>query len=122
VGWSELQLCLWFYNDNLLSIWSQDPTKWKRQFKNMYEPLVRHLLHQRNPTLFPYGQLGTPIAEMSEQLLRSDNIIASNWTLCGNCGHEDNLNRDLQTCVLQCPDQGICITTSACLQKQFQEP
>jgi len=25
---------------------------------------VRRLLHQRNPALFPYGQIGTPINEM----------------------------------------------------------
>ena len=80
---------------------------------------VRCLLHQRNPALFPNGQVGTAISEMSEQLLRSDNIIASSWIHCTNCGHEYNLNRDLQTCVLQCPDQNS--TTSACLQKHFQE-
>ena len=45
---------------------------------------VRHLLHQRNPTLFPYGQAGTSISEMIEQLLRSDNIIASKLdAVCG---------------------------------------
>jgi hypothetical protein len=126
----------------LLSIWSQDPAEWKRRFKNMNRTMnvlatgfykanegqmtlevarnnVRRLLHQRNPTLFPNGQVGTAVSEMSEQLLRSDNIIASNWIHCVGCGHEDNLNRDLQTCVLQCSDQNV--TTSACLQKRFQE-
>ena len=126
----------------LLSIWSQDPTGWKMRFKDMNRVMnvlasgfyqakegrttletarnkVRYLLHQRNPVIFPYGQTGTPVSEMSEQLLRSDNIIASNWICCVECGHEDNLNKDLQTCVLQCYDQGI--TTSACLQKRFQE-
>jgi len=80
---------------------------------------VRRLQHRRNPTLFPNGQVGTAVSEMSEQLLRSDNVIASNWIHCVGCGHEDNLNRDLQTCVLQCSDQNV--TTSACLQKIFQE-
>ena len=80
---------------------------------------VRCLLHQRNPALFPYGQMGTTVSEMSEQLLRSGNIIASNWIHCVDCGQEDNLNRDIQICVIQCPDQGT--TTSACLQKRFQE-
>ena len=126
----------------LLSIWSQDPTGWKMRFKDMNRVMnvlasgfyqakegrttletarnkVRYLLHQRNPVIFPYGQTGTPVSEMSEQLLRSDNIIASNWICCVECGHEYNLNKDLQTCVLQCYDQGI--TTSACLQKRFQE-
>jgi len=125
----------------LLSVWSQDPAKWKRRFKNMNRTMnllatgfhkanegqmtletarnkVRHLLHQRNP-LFPHGQGGTSVSEMSEQLLRSDNIIASNWVCCVDCGDEDNLNKDLQTCVLQCSDQNI--TTSTCLQKGFQE-
>lgn len=126
----------------LLSIWSQDPAEWKRRFKNMNRTMnvlatgfhkanegqmtlevarnnVRRLRHRRNPTLFPNGQVGTAVSEMSEQLLRSDNVIASNWIHCVGCGHEDNLNRDLQTCVLQCSDQNV--TTSACLQKRFQE-
>jgi hypothetical protein len=86
----------------LLSIWMQNPSKWKGHFKDMNRTMnvlasgfhrssenggtlesarnkVRRLLHQRNPALFPYGQAGTPISEMIEQLLRSDNIIASNW-------------------------------------------
>jgi hypothetical protein len=126
----------------LLSVWSQNPTEWKRQFKNMNRTMnvlasgfhqanegqktletarnkVRHLLHQRNPELFPYGQTGTPVSEMIEKLLRSDNVIASTWVHCIDCGHEDNLNRDLQTCVIQCHEENI--TTSACLQKRFQE-
>lgn len=59
----------------LLSIWTQDPTKWKRHFKDMNRAMnmlasgfyqasegrrslevarnkVRHLLHQRDPELF----------------------------------------------------------------------
>ena len=126
----------------LLSIWSQNPVKWKRRFKDMNRTMnvlasgfykakeeqmtletarnkVRHLLHQRNPTLFPNGQVGTTVSEMTEQLLRSDNVIASNWICCIDCGHQDNLNRDLQTCVLQCND--IDVTTSVCLQKRFEE-
>ena len=128
----------------LLFVWSQDPTKWKRQFKDMNRTMnalasgfykaknglrtlevarnkVRHLLHQRDPELFPYGQMGTPVSEMTEKLLRSDNIIASTWIRCVNCGHENNLNKDLQTCVIQCHRQDPA-TTSACLQKRFQEP
>jgi len=38
---------------------------------------VRHLLHPKNPNLFPYGEMGTSISEMTEQLLKSDDIIAS---------------------------------------------
>jgi len=52
---------------------------------------VRHLLHQRSPNLFPYGQVGTPLIETAEQLLKSDNIIASSWIKCVNCGKETNL-------------------------------
>jgi hypothetical protein len=128
----------------LLSVWSQDPTQWKRQFKDMNRTMnalasgfyqakegqrtletarnkVRCLLHQRDPELFPYGHTGTPVSEMAEKLLRSDNIIASTWIRCVNCGHENNLNKDLQTCVIQCHRQDPA-TTSACLQKRFQEP
>jgi len=126
----------------LLSVWSQHPTQWKRQFKDMNRTMnalasgfyqakegqrtletarnkVRRLLHQRDPELFPYGQTGTPVSEMAEKLLRSDNVIASTWIRCVGCGHEDNLNRDLQTCVIQCQEQDT--TTSTCLQKRFQE-
>ena len=58
---------------------------------------------------------------MTEKLLRNDNIIASTWIHCVNCGHENNLNKDLQTCVIQCHRQDPA-TTSACLQKRFQQP
>ena len=84
----------------LLSVWSQDPTEWKRRFKDMNRTMnvlasgfyqankgqrtleiarnkVRHLLHQKYPELLPYGQIGTPVSEMTEKLLRSDNVIAS---------------------------------------------
>ena len=54
----------------------------------------------------------------SRTLLRSDNIIASTWIHCVDCGHEDNLNGDLQTCVIQCRKQDT--TPSTCLQKRFQ--
>jgi hypothetical protein len=79
---------------------------------------VRHLLHQRNPVLFPYGYAGTPITDMVEQLLRSDNIIASNWLRCVDCEDENNRANDLQTCVIQCSDAADC-TTATCLQKKF---
>ena len=127
----------------LLSIWMQNPSKWKGHFKDMNRIMnvlasgfhrsgenggtlesarnkVRHLLHQRNPTQFPYGQAGTPVSEMVEDLLRSDNIIASNWIRCVECNRETNLNNDLQTCVIQCTQYKNC-STSECLQKKFQE-
>jgi hypothetical protein len=126
----------------LLSIWMRNPSKWKKNFKGMNRTMnilatgfhrvnenkgklesarnkVRHVLHQRNPTLFPNGQVGTPISEMIEQLLRSDNIIASAWLQCVSCKDETNLNNDLQTCVIQCNNDRDC-TTSHCLQQRFQ--
>lgn len=125
----------------LLSIWSQNPSKWKTQFKDMNRIMnvlatgfykasqnkgtlessrnkVRHLLHQRSPDLFPYGQKGTPITEMSEHLLRSDNVIASTWLRCVDCHEEINRCRDLQTCVIECIGASDC-TTAMCLQKRF---
>jgi hypothetical protein len=125
----------------LLSIWSQNPSTWKTRFKDMNRIMnvlatgfyrasnnqgtlesarnkVRHLLHQRNPVLFPYGYAGTPITDMVEQLLRSDNIIASNWLRCVDCEDENNRANDLQTCVIQCSDAADC-TTATCLQKKF---
>jgi len=81
---------------------------------------VRRLLHQRNPALFPYGQIGTPINEMIEQLLRSDNVIASTWLRCISCEDESRLSNDLQTCVIQCADDRDC-TISMCLQKKFRD-
>ena len=125
-----------------LSIWKQNPSKWKKNFKDMNRVMnvlaggfhrvnenqgtlesarnkVRHLLHQRSPRTFPYGQVGTPISELIEYLLRSDNIIASAWMRCVECDAESNLNDDLQTCVIQCPRAHNC-TISACLQKRLQ--
>ena len=78
------------------------------------------MLHQRNPALFPYGQIGTPINEMIEQLLRSDNVIASTWLRCTACEDESRLSNDLQTCVIQCADDRDC-TISMCLQKKFRD-
>jgi len=127
----------------LFSIWSQSPTEWKPRFKDMNRIMnvlatgfyrakenqgtlesarnkVRRLLHQRNPALFPYGQIGTPINEMIEQLLRSDNVIASTWLRCISCEDESRLSNDLQTCVIQCADDRDC-TISMCLQKKFRD-
>jgi len=127
----------------LLAIWSSEPAKWKGQFKDMNMVMnvlatgfyrasenrgtlesarnrVRHLLHQRSPGLFPYGQVGTPVSEMTEQLLRSDNAIASSWLRCVDCENENSLNIDLQTCVIQCSEYCEC-TISMCLQKKFRD-
>ncbi|KIM72209.1 hypothetical protein PILCRDRAFT_82085 [Piloderma croceum F 1598] len=127
----------------LLSIWTQDPSKWERRFKDMNRIMnvlasgfhiasqnqgtlksarnkVRRLLHQRNPDVFPYGHSGTPVIELAEQLLRirSDRIIASSWLKCINCSEETNRDVDLQTCVIQCTGALSC-TTSMYLQKKF---
>jgi len=125
----------------LLSIWTQNPSRWKEQFKDMNRIMnvlasgfhrasqeqgtlesardkVRHLLHQRSPDLFPYGHAGTPVIEMAEQLLRSDNVIASSWLRCVDCKEENNRDVDLQTCVIQCPNASNC-TIAMCLQKKF---
>jgi hypothetical protein len=127
----------------LLSIWMQDPPKWKRMFKDMNRIMnvlasgfyiasqnqgtlesarnkVRRLLHQRSPVVFPYGHSGTPAVELAEQLLRSDRIIASSWLKCINCAEETNRDVDLQTCVIQCTGDLSC-TTSVYLQKKFLE-
>lgn len=63
--------------------------------------------------------MGTPVSEMTEKLLRSANIIASTWIHCVDCEREDDLNKDLWTCVIQCHDQDT--TTAVCLQRRFQE-
>jgi hypothetical protein len=127
----------------LFSIWAQNPVEWKGRFKDVNRIMnvlatgfhraehsqgtmenarnrARHLLHQRSPILFPFGQIGTPISELSEQLLRSDNVIASTWLRCMDCGEENNLNKDLQTCVIQCSEDRDC-TTSECLQRRFRD-
>jgi hypothetical protein len=124
----------------LLSIWTQNPSKWKKRFKDMNRVMnvlatgfcrasqdqgtlesarnkVRCLMHQRCPDLFPYGHAGTPVIEMAEQLLRSDNIIASSWLKCVVCKEEHNKYTDLQTCVIQCSN--VSGTTAMCLQKRF---
>ena len=118
----------------------QNPSKWKGHFKDMNRTMnvlasefhhssensetlassrnkVRHLSHQQNPTLFPYGQARTPVNEMIEQLLRSDNIIASDWIQCMECNQETNLTNYLKTCVIQYQNY----STSECWQKKFQE-
>ena len=127
----------------LLSIWSKEPMMWKTRFKGMNRIMnilasgfykveggqgsletarnkVRHLLHQRNPMLFPYGQLGTSVNEMAQNLLRSDNVIASHWFHCVDCDVESNVNDDLQTCVIECNADRDC-TISACLQRKFKD-
>jgi len=126
----------------LFSIWSQSPEVWKTNFKDMNRIMnvlatnfhrvkidqntlemarnkVRRLLHQRNAEIFPYGHAGTQIVELTEQLLRSDNIIASNWNRCVQCHHETNRNRDLQTCVIHCMNLKNS-STASCLQEKFK--
>jgi hypothetical protein len=127
----------------LLVIWSEDPSRWKTRFKDMNRVMnvlasrfyrvdngqdtlesardkIRHLLHQRSPALFPYGQMGTPIHEMVEQLLRSDHVIMSSWIQCVDCGDKSDLQNDLQTCVIQC-HQGSGSSTAARLKKKFRD-
>jgi len=122
----------------LFSIWSNDTKKWNRRFKDMNRTMnvlslgfnraqenkstlemarnkVRRLLYQRKPQLFPYGQAGTSISEMAEDLLRSDNVISSSWYRCNNFKQETNMNKNLQTCVVQCP--GVDCTTSECMKQ-----
>jgi hypothetical protein len=60
------------------------------------------------------------VSELVEWLLRSDSIIASTWLRCVDCEDETNMDNDLQTCVIQLPDDQDC-TTSECLQKRFQQ-
>lgn len=126
----------------LLSIWMQNPSAWKKHFADMNRTMkmltagfhhtneeqetlesarnkIRQVLHQRSPTLFLYGQAGTPISEVTEHLLRSDNIIASTWLMCMDCKHKTNMEDDLQTCMIQCPDDWDC-TMSQCLQQKLQ--
>jgi hypothetical protein len=70
--------------------------------------------------MLPYGQVGTNVSEMTEQLLRSDNIIASNWLYCVECNDESDLHDDLQTCVIQCTRDNNC-TISTCLKRKFKD-
>lgn len=127
----------------LLAIWSEEPSEWKARFKDMNRVMnvlssgfnradnrqdtlesardkIRHLLHQRKPDTFPYGQVGTQISELTEQLLRSDDIIASSWIRCVDCGDKSDLRNDLQTCVIQCPPRVYYDSTAACLKKQLK--
>jgi hypothetical protein len=109
----------------LLSIWSEDPSQWKKHFKDMNATMnllasgfhrfsenvqtletarnkVRRILNQRDPVAFPNGTRGTNIAELTHQMFRSDYAIASYMHKCTVCGGETTAQRDLQTCVLQC--------------------
>jgi hypothetical protein len=109
----------------LLSVWAHDHSKWTRRFKDTNRIMrvlatgflrveegtgslesarnkVRKLLHQRNPALFPCGQVGTPVSKMAEQLLRSDNVITSTWLRCTECDNKTNISNNLQMCVIQC--------------------
>lgn len=107
----------------LLSVWTQNPSRWKARFKDMNRSMnllasgfhrategrcsleaarnkVRHILNQRSPDMFPYGQRGTNIGDLTHHMFRSDEVIASYHLKCTECGSETIAQRDLQTCVL----------------------
>lgn len=109
-----------------LAIWSQNPSAWKQRFKDTNRSMnmlatgfhradgaqcslesirnkIRHVLNQRSPRIFPYGHSGTNIADLTNDMLRSDSVIASYFLQCGRCGNETSAQRDLQTGMLQCP-------------------
>jgi len=79
---------------------------------------VRHLLHQRSPA-FSLWSGGYPLSvRWTEQLLRSDNAIASSWLRCVGLWKWERLNIGPQTCVIQC--LSIVDAPFLCVAKKVQ--
>jgi hypothetical protein len=92
----------------LYDIWTSDKTQWSSELVNMNNMMdalilnfqrlykkklsfekardnVRHLLHEQNPIMFPYGRIGTDICDLSENILFSNHNTLYSWYRCNTC-------------------------------------
>src|ERR1700723_527368 len=96
----------------LYHIWNVNPKKWTKifdafnkdylgmlshGFKNMQlgvSPLenirdnVRAKLHNNKPNKYPYGQIGTDISELAEDIVECENVVSFIQLICTECDYE----------------------------------
>jgi len=61
---------------------------------------IRRILHQGLPELFPYGNAGASVLELTEKMLHNDHSNASTQLQCTNCDFVDNAINDRLTSVI----------------------
>ncbi|KAF8229200.1 hypothetical protein L208DRAFT_1287682, partial [Tricholoma matsutake] len=98
----------------LCDVWIQNPKKWTKWFCWLSTPLerlaynyreilqgkksleaarndVRKWLHNKDNILFPYGQVGTNVAELARQLMIRDESVCYAKLQCTTCSKQENL-------------------------------
>jgi len=99
----------------LCDVWIQNPKKWTKWFSWLSKPLerlaynfrevlqgkktleyarndVRKTLHQMDGNLFPYGQIGTNVAELARQLMIRSESPCYAKLICSTCNKSDVAN------------------------------
>jgi len=107
----------------LYNIWSNDRTQWSIEldnmnnmmdalilnFKRLYENKIpfekardniRQLLHNKNPTMFPYGRIGTDICDLIENILFSNTNTLYSWYHCNKCNTRRQIENNIPSYVI----------------------
>jgi hypothetical protein len=95
------------------NIWIQKPRIWTRRFESLnnayltmltrgfkkvlheeqsFEDIrdtIRHELHTSNPNVFPMGCVGTSVAAMATEMLRTNNTVNSSQLVCTQCDYKE---------------------------------
>ena len=121
----------------LFCIWTENPTKWRKQFNKINRTLkllasgfqkkqdktatletardkVRHILHQRDPVTFPDGESGTSIQELIHHLFKTSDPLASSFLQCIDCKYEVELTNERTSNVIHCPAEFSETTADYC--------
>ena len=50
---------------------------------------IRHELHTLNPAVFPIGHVGTSVAALATEMLRTNDTVTSSQLVCTQCDYEE---------------------------------
>jgi len=109
----------------LFSIWMDDPLKWNKRFKlinNLLSNLafgfsdvnnemrsfenvrdtIRHIIHNQDPNMFPFGTRGIDICDLAEKLMKTLYPLTVSYLQCEDCGNRVYLNTNRSSFVMNC--------------------
>jgi hypothetical protein len=78
-------------------------------FKRLYENKIpfeeardniRRLLHNKNPTMFPYGRIGMDICDLTENILFSNHNTLYSWYHCNKCNTRRQIENNIPSYVI----------------------
>ena len=75
---------------------------------------VRKIMHQKDPSAFPNGQIGTSIQELIIQLFRTDEPMASTYIRCADCDYSIELANESTSNMIHCPVEFSGTTSEYC--------